>query len=208
MSYAKLVALSAAPGLVGLMMRPVLAASDGKEKLPAPVMSLEELPSLYCRPEASQSAERPSNAIEDKVSLLRNWMQPYSEQWSQTGGAALDKVESVYKRAEPTITSTVTTVTDVYVFVSDPPSDFFPSVAAIGFSGFLGLYLAKGSGLKRGAFPLGLVALTSSMFYPQQAAALLKSGRVQVLSLYQQSKAAFTKTKFEDKDSRGSDTSS
>ncbi|KAK7881531.1 hypothetical protein WMY93_029940 [Mugilogobius chulae] len=220
MSYTKLISLSAAaPGLVRLMMMsgPVFAASDGKKKPSAPVMSLEELPSLYCRPETVQSPEPQTNAVEEKVSLVRKWMQPYSDQCQQTSQAAFDKVESVYRRVEPTINFTVRTVTDVYSFLSDPPSTFYPSVAAIGFSGFLGLYLAKGSKVKRLLFPVGLVALSSSMFYPQQAAALLKLSRDEACVLYQQSKVSveklwkdppFTKKQPEDKGSGGEDTSS
>uniref|UniRef100_A0A3B3ZJ89 MICOS complex subunit n=1 Tax=Periophthalmus magnuspinnatus TaxID=409849 RepID=A0A3B3ZJ89_9GOBI len=176
-------------GLLGLSSGPVLAASDGKKNLYILCFgSILQLPSLYTRPEEVQCPEPESNAFEEKVSLLRNWMEPYSNQCQVRNHVLF--LQSAYKRVEPTINSSVTAVTDVYRFLSDPPSNFYPSVAAIGFSGFLGLYLAKGSRLKRLAFPLGLVALSSSMFYPQQAAALLKVrlSRDQACALYQQSK--------------------
>ncbi|XP_020787891.1 MICOS complex subunit MIC26-like isoform X2 [Boleophthalmus pectinirostris] len=224
MSYTKLVVLSAgASGLLGLLgVRrsggPVLAASDGKKKLSPPGMSLEELPSLYCRPEELHSSEPESGAVEEKVSLLRNWMQPYTDQCQKTGEAALDKVESVYKRVEPKINASVTTVTDVYRFLSDPPSNFYPSVAVIGFSGFLGLYLAKGSRLRRVVFPVVLVGFSSSVFYPQQASALLQVSADQVCGLFDRSRVAVEnvwkdpplgkKSADADGDSRGNSTSS
>ncbi|XP_054621467.1 MICOS complex subunit MIC26-like isoform X2 [Dunckerocampus dactyliophorus] len=179
MSYMKLMSLcAAAPGLVGI------ASCEAAKKNAQPALRLDQLPSLYSRPQEEWRHVEPEEAavpgpLEQSMASLRKWAQPCA-----------DQCQEVYRKMEPTIDATVTTVMDVYQFLSAPPPDLYPSVAAVGFSGLLGLYLAKGSKVKRVAFPVGLMALSASMFYPQQGASLFKVSRDSAYSWVQQGRVA------------------
>ncbi|KAJ8010764.1 hypothetical protein DPEC_G00078540 [Dallia pectoralis] len=190
----KLISQSAAmSGIFGLITGTptLLAASEVKQKPAAPSLNIEELPSLYTAPELDLKYVAPvAGPVEQAVGDLRKWAEPFTNQCQETRLVALEKAEVVYRMVEPTLSTSISTVQETYKFLNDPPPDLYPSVGVIGFSGFVGLYLAKSSRVKRLVLPVGLVSLTASMFYPQQAALLLKVSRESVQTWRQQGQNA------------------
>ncbi|NXE92137.1 MIC26 protein, partial [Menura novaehollandiae] len=68
-----------------------------------------------------------------------------------------------------------------YEFLQKPPAGFYPRLGVIGFAGIIGLFLARGSKIKKLLYPAALMGIGTSMYYPQQAVAI---GKVAGTQLY------------------------
>ncbi|TSK98461.1 Acyl-coenzyme A thioesterase 9, mitochondrial [Bagarius yarrelli] len=150
------------PGSLLLVSGRVFAASEDEES--DSFLLTDEL-SLYTTPHTQvQCMEREVGPVEQSVSSLRKSAEPYTALWQE-----------YYKRMQPGVNASLQNAKDTKEFLMNPPLQFYPSVAAVGFSAILGLYLAKGGRVKRFLFPVGLMTLSASMFYPQHAASLAKA---------------------------------
>ncbi|XP_051538852.1 apolipoprotein O, b [Myxocyprinus asiaticus] len=169
---AKFVLPVAVPGALGLMSATVFAASKAKQN--STTLMTDEL-SLYNTPESQLKYEEPEvGHVEQGVASLRKTAEPYMSWCQEKTQFAIEKVQSYYKTVEPGVNTTQKIVRDIHEFLNDPPSEFYPSMGVVGFSGILGLYLAKGSTVRRLIFPTGLMALSASVFYPQHAASVAR----------------------------------
>ncbi|XP_015270924.1 PREDICTED: MICOS complex subunit MIC26 isoform X2 [Gekko japonicus] len=59
-------------------------------------------------------------------------------------------------------------------FLKNPPPGFYPRLGVIGFAGIVGLFLSRGSKMKRLVYPIGFMGIGASLYYPQQAIAIAK----------------------------------
>ncbi|XP_031427205.1 apolipoprotein O, a isoform X2 [Clupea harengus] len=153
-----------AQGPVGVMMAVVFAATPSDEKSPSNDLSLEEL-SLYTTPQPKlRYLEPPVGSLELGVTTVRHATQPYLS-WGQ----------GVYGKVKPQVDSAVQMGTDGYVYLQNPPPEFYPRAGVIGFAGILGLFLARGSRWKKLVYPSGLMAIGASVYYPQKASEIAKA---------------------------------
>ncbi|NWS55212.1 MIC26 protein, partial [Chunga burmeisteri] len=120
--------------------------------------------SLYSSPaRETKYVENPQTPLEEGVSRLRHVMEPYTA-WCQvqwfciTAGSALCS-DFFSEGCE---------------FLQNPPAGFYPRLGVIGFAGIVGLFLARGSKIKKLVYPAGLMGIGTSLYYPQQAVAIAK----------------------------------
>uniref|UniRef100_A0A8D0KWH4 MICOS complex subunit n=1 Tax=Strix occidentalis caurina TaxID=311401 RepID=A0A8D0KWH4_STROC len=115
--------------------------------------------SLYSSPaRETKYVENPQTQLEEGVSRLRHVMEPYTA-WCQ----------DLYAKAMPRLEKAVEHGREGYEFLQNPPAGFYPRLGVIGFAGIVGLFLARGSRIKKLVYPTGLMGIGASMYYPQQA---------------------------------------
>uniref|UniRef100_A0A8C6WWU0 MICOS complex subunit n=1 Tax=Neogobius melanostomus TaxID=47308 RepID=A0A8C6WWU0_9GOBI len=143
---------------------PALSAAGTEDRAAPAPLNREEL-SLYTVPEQNYNfIQHEPGQIEETVAAARSFVQPYFS-WCR----------GTYNQIKPKVQRGVQLGADTYAFLRDPPKDFYPRAGVIGFTGILGLFLARGSRAKRLLYPAGLVAVSASLYYPERAAGIAKS---------------------------------
>lgn len=164
---------------------PVLSATGSEENdNPASAPLNRDKLSLYTAPEQNLAHfQHPEpGQIEETVATLRRSVEPYVA-WCQ----------GTYNRIKPPFQHGAQLGRDTYTYLKNPPEDFYTKAGVIGFTGILGLFLARGSRVKRLLYPAGLMVVSSSLYYPEQAASITKSTGDRVYSGAVQSYAAVEK---------------
>ncbi|XP_008432175.1 MICOS complex subunit MIC26-like [Poecilia reticulata] len=174
------------PGASSFLPFTVFAANDAGngEKEETSSINLDEL-SLYTTPPPSQTLwheESEASQLEEKVATVRKLAEPYAT-WCQ----------STYAQIKPKVQEVVQLGNDTYVYLQKPPKDFYPRAGVIGLAGVVGLFLARGSRIKKVLYPTGLMTLGASLYYPEQAAAIANSTGDSVYDTAVQSYAAVEK---------------
>uniref|UniRef100_A0A9J8AJ03 MICOS complex subunit n=1 Tax=Cyprinus carpio carpio TaxID=630221 RepID=A0A9J8AJ03_CYPCA len=163
-------------GTLGLISASVLAASaSADDDKPGTTLSVDEL-SLYTTPQQRfQRVEAERGQVEESVAKLRKLAEPYTSWCQQTASSARQTAQGVYGTVKPKVDSTVQFGQNSYAYLKNPPPEFYPRAGVIGFAGILGLFLGRGSRLKKLIYPTGLMAVSASMYYPREAVTVTKN---------------------------------
>uniref|UniRef100_UPI0037E99727 MICOS complex subunit MIC26-like n=1 Tax=Semicossyphus pulcher TaxID=241346 RepID=UPI0037E99727 len=155
---------STMPGALSFLQTTVFAAAgDGENEATTPIHR-DQL-SLYTAPQPkSRYVEPEAGQLEETVATLRQFLEPYTDWCRGTYGKIKPKVQSVARFGN-----------DTYAYLKNPPQDFYPRAGVIGFTGVLGLFLGRGSRIKKLIYPAGLMTVSASLYYPEYAVAIAKS---------------------------------
>ncbi|XP_013039412.1 MICOS complex subunit MIC26 isoform X3 [Anser cygnoides] len=169
LQFLMIIRLGATPVSLSLLSIQVYASSSEKETAKKELLKIDEL-SLYSSPaRETKYVENPQTQLEEGVSHLRHAMEPYTA-WCQ----------DLYAKAKPQLEKAVERGREGCEFLQNPPDGFYPRLGVIGFAGILGLFLARGSKIKKLVYPAGFMGIGASMYYPQQAVAVAKVAGTQL----------------------------
>ncbi|XP_013931184.1 PREDICTED: MICOS complex subunit MIC26 isoform X2 [Thamnophis sirtalis] len=155
--------LIAAPGSLSLFAVHIYADSAGNKSSKKNLLKVDEL-SLYTNPSPkSKYVEDPESQLEGSISHLRQSLAPYAAWVQDCTGKAMPKVEKACEY-----------VKESYEIIKAPSPGFYPRLGVIGFAGIIGLFLARGSKIKRLVYPISFVGIGIAVYYPQQTVAVAK----------------------------------
>ncbi|XP_069493379.1 MICOS complex subunit MIC26 isoform X3 [Ambystoma mexicanum] len=120
---------------------------------------------MYSSPDIESTyVEHKPSPLEENISLLRHSLTPCTN-WCQDS----------YCKIKPKVETAVEHSKVTYELMKDAPPEFYPRLGVIGFAGIMGLFLARGSKLKKVMYPLGFTGIAASLYFPQQAAIIAKA---------------------------------
>ncbi|XP_062833300.1 MICOS complex subunit MIC26 isoform X1 [Anolis carolinensis] len=169
--------LVAVPVSLSFLTVQVYAASPEKEASKKSLLRVDEL-SLYTSPAPkSKYVEDPQTQLEEGISRVRHSLEPYTGWFQDFSGKAKPKLEKVAEYGR-----------EGCELLQNPPPGFYPRLGVIGFAGVIGLFLARGSKVKRFVYPVSFIGICASLYYPQQAITI---GKVTSSRLYDWSLQAY-----------------
>uniref|UniRef100_A0A670YK88 MICOS complex subunit n=1 Tax=Pseudonaja textilis TaxID=8673 RepID=A0A670YK88_PSETE len=122
------------------------------------LLKIDEL-SLYTSPSPkSKYVEDPESQLEQTISHLRHSLKPYAA-WVQPILSDLTNLIRVGLK--------------IYEIIKAPPPGFYPRLGVISFAGIVGLFLARGSKIKRLVYPISFMGIGTAVYYPQQTVAVI-----------------------------------
>ncbi|XP_026570039.1 MICOS complex subunit MIC26 [Pseudonaja textilis] len=151
------------PATLSLLAVHVYADSAENKSSEKNLLKIDEL-SLYTSPSPkSKYVEDPESQLEQTISHLRHSLKPYAAWVQDCTGKAMPKVEKACEY-----------VKESYEIIKAPPPGFYPRLGVISFAGIVGLFLARGSKIKRLVYPISFMGIGTAVYYPQQTVAVAK----------------------------------
>ncbi|CDQ89530.1 unnamed protein product [Oncorhynchus mykiss] len=140
--------VAAVPVTLSLMSGTVFAAAEDKPNVTLNTNEVLHSLSLYTTPQQKFSYVEPDiGHLEPGVTTLRKLAEPYVTWCQQTSHSTVEKVQGAIVKVKPKVESAIQ--------LGSVTLDW---VAVIGFAGIIGLFLARGSRVKKLIYPTGLMA--------------------------------------------------